>query len=293
MGDQPGKRTAVAAPSLRPRPVGRPMLVVIAGPELGRQIDLTVCATHEVDIGRGDEASVRIDGDLVSRRHASIQRLAGQLIVADLGSTNGTYVNEAKIRSHALSDGDQIRIGKVVLKYTECAIEAEYHDQVMQLASKDALTGAFNRRYFDGELRKQAMEARTQGSPLSLVALDIDHFKSINDGFGHAAGDAVLRQVSELVQRQLRAEDVFARTGGEEFVALMPGTDLREARMAAELTRGAIELTDFVVDGKKIPVTSSFGVAVLEAADDPAEKLLKRADERLYEAKHAGRNRVV
>jgi two-component system cell cycle response regulator len=283
-----GKRTAIALPSERPESAGRPVLVVIAGPELGRRIDLD---SGDVEIGRDEGLTLQIDSELVSRRHASIQRIAGQLIVADVGSTNGTFVNEQKIRTHKLQDGDQIRVGKVVLKYTECAIEAQYHEQILHMASVDGLTGAFNKRYFEDAVGRLAAARQASAAPLALVVFDIDHFKKINDTWGHAAGDAVLKQLAEVVRGQVRDRDTFCRVGGEEFAILLEGTALAAARGAAEFIRGSIEMTDFVFEGKRIPVTMSLGVAEHEAGEE-ASAFFKRADARLYEAKHGGRNRV-
>ncbi|MBM4363648.1 MAG: GGDEF domain-containing protein, partial [Deltaproteobacteria bacterium] len=242
----------------------------------------------ELSIGRDEAAGVVIDSDLVSRKHASIQRFGGQFVIADLGSTNGTYVNDARIRTKELAEGDQIRVGRVVLKYTECAIEAEYHEQVINMAKTDALTGAFNKRHFEAEFARLVAGS----APLAIVIFDIDHFKKINDTYGHASGDVVLKRVAEVVRAQLRAGDLFFRVGGEEFVLLLPGTTESMAQLAAEVLRGAIEMTDFEDGGKRIPVTVSLGVSDREPGDDAAT-LYRRTDERLYEAKRGGRNRVV
>jgi two-component system cell cycle response regulator len=283
-----GNRTAVAAPSDHPAKAGRPVLVVIAGAELGRRIDLDA---GDVEIGREEGLTLHIDSELVSRRHASVQRIGGQLVVADAGSTNGTFVNEQKIRAHRLVDGDQIRVGKVVLKYTECAIEAQYHEQILHMASVDGMTGAFNKRYFEEALARLVSAHHASTAALSLVVFDIDHFKKINDTWGHAAGDAVLKQVAAVVRSQIRERDTFCRVGGEEFALLLEGTLLAAATLAAEFVRGAIEMADFVFEGHRIPVTMSLGVAEYQAGED-GPSLFKRADARLYDAKHGGRNRV-
>lgn len=283
------QRTAISLPSERPGASGKPILVVIAGPELGRRIDLD---GGEVDIGRDDGVTFRIDSDLVSRRHASIRRVAGKLAIADLGSTNGTFVNDVRIKTHTLADGDQIKIGKVVLKFTMSAVEAQYHEQIVLLASMDALTGAYNKRYFEEALRKAFGPTHGTTVPLSLILFDIDHFKKINDTWGHAAGDAVLRQVTDIVRGQVRNRDVFCRVGGEEFALLLDGASLADARRAAELVRRTIEMTAFTFEGKRIPVTVSLGAAERLPPDSSPESLYRRADARLYEAKRSGRNRV-
>jgi diguanylate cyclase (GGDEF)-like protein len=289
MGISYGKRTAVAVPSMRPRGAGKPVLVVIAGLELGRRIDLD---SGSADIGRGDEVTLRIDSELVSRRHAMIQRSGRQFIIADLNSTNGTFVNDTKIKTHQLVEGDQIRVGKVVLKYTECEIEAQYHEQILHRANVDGLTGAYNKRYFQELLERAFAEARGSGSPLAIVIFDIDHFKKVNDTWGHAAGDLVLCQVADVVRGQLRATDVLCRVGGEEFALVLANTSGATARGAAEFIRGGIEMAEFVFESTVIPVTVSLGVVELERSDADSGALFKRADERLYEAKRTGRNKV-
>ncbi|HVU05200.1 MAG TPA: GGDEF domain-containing protein [Polyangiaceae bacterium] len=284
------KRTAVVVPSERPSAAGRPMLVVIAGPELGRRIELT---KGDVVIGReeADGVNLRIDSDQVSRKHATVQRIGRQAVVSDHDSTNGTFVNETKIKNHRLVEGDTIRIGKVVFKYTESALEAEYHERIQKLASVDGLTGAFNKRYFEETFSRLIAARNASSPPLSLLLFDIDHFKKINDTRGHAAGDAVLKQFAEAVRGQVREKDVFCRVGGEEFAVLLEGTNLGAAHGAAEFVRGAIEMTDFVFEGKRIPVTTSLGVAEHQPGESH-EAFFKRADAKLYEAKHGGRNRV-
>jgi diguanylate cyclase (GGDEF)-like protein len=286
--NSPAKRTALLVPSMRPKGPGRPVLVMIAGPEIGKRIDLD---KGEVEIGREPGLTVTLDSDGVSRHHAVIRKIAGHLVISDPGSTNGTFVNDTRITTHQLADGDQIKIGKVVFKYVEREVEAQYHVQIQMLASIDGLTGAFNKRYFEDTFGRMVAGRNAESTPLSLIVFDIDHFKKINDTRGHAAGDAVLKQLAQIVRAQLREKDVFCRIGGEEFAVLADGTALAAARTAAEFVRGAIEMHDFMFEEKRIPVTASLGVAEHEPGET-SEAFFKRADARLYEAKHGGRNRV-
>jgi diguanylate cyclase (GGDEF)-like protein len=263
-------------------------LVIISGAEMGRRIDLT---HEEVSIGRSDQCTVCVNSDLVSRRHAVINRILGHYIVVDLKSTNGTFVNDQRIERAELKDGDLLRTGKTVLKYLENNLELEYMQHILSLAAVDSLNGLFNKRHFDEVFGKEVSRADQAQSPLSLIVLDIDHFKQINDRFGHPAGDVVLKHVAEVVKSQIRQGDTLCRVGGEEFALVLPQTPLTLAGQAAELIRTAVEAAVCEVGGTPIPATLSLGVATLAPGEIP-EGLYQRADAQLYAAKHGGRNRV-
>lgn len=285
----PGRRTAISIASERPAASGPPCLVIISGDDMGRRFELGVA---EVSIGRADNCTICVNTDQVSRKHCTVQHILGKYFIVDNRSTNGTFVNEQKVERAKLLDGDQIRVGKTVLKYTESHVEQRYFEHVFNLASMDALTGAFNKRYFDETYTKEVARAVQQDLPLSLVLLDIDFFKKINDTHGHPAGDAVLKNVSAAVLSQLRDGDSLYRVGGEEFALLLSATPLALAQQAAEATRQLIEalVTDFM--GTRIVATLSLGVVQLSPGETPAA-LYQRADEKLYAAKRGGRNRVV
>ena len=284
----PGRRTAISLPSERPKGGGQPCLVIISGAEMGRRIDLT---HEEVSIGRSEQCTVCVNSDLVSRRHAVVNRVLGHYIVVDLKSTNGTFVNDQRVERAELKDGDLLRAGKTVLKYLENNLELEYMQHILSLASVDSLTGLYNKRHFDEVFGKEVARAEQSGTPCSLVILDIDHFKRINDGFGHPAGDAVLKHVASVVKGQIRQSDTLCRVGGEEFALVLPQTPYMLAAQAAELIRSSVERAVCDVAGTPIPATLSLGVAELAPGEVP-ERLYQRADERLYAAKHSGRNRV-
>jgi two-component system cell cycle response regulator len=168
------------------------------------------------------------------------------------------------------------------------------YEQSVALASTDPLTGVHNRRYLDTHLDQLLQRARANNKPLSLAFCDIDHFKRLNDTYGHAAGDEVLIEFTRRLLRNLRSHDLVARIGGEEFVVVMPDTPPERARRIGERLRQKVEQERFAVAGSEpIAVTISVGVTTSRAADAAGTDLVKRADEAMYQAKNSGRNRVV
>lgn len=284
----PERLTRVSFASVLPSGPDRPCLVVIAGAELGQSVELD---RDEVPIGRGEQSGLVINSDLVSRHHATVLRVDNRHVLRDENSTNGTYVNDQRIKgSVPLSDGDQIKIGRTVIKYTRSPLEVGYLEHVMGLATHDALTGVFNKRRFDDAFPAEVSRAASGKRPLSLVLFDIDFFKSINDGHGHSAGDAVLRDLTSVARGCIDDTDLLARVGGEEFALLVP-SGLDAAREKAERLRSAVAAHEFRWDGERIPVTISLGVAELASSEDP-QHLYSRADTLLYTSKGGGRNRV-
>ena len=279
-------------------------LVVLNGLDLAKGYLLREATTL---IGRSSKVDIQIDEDAVSRRHAAVERRADRFVMRDLDSTNGTYVNEHAVREHTLVDGDQIKIGRTILKFLSGSnIEASYHEEVYRLTTTDGLTEVYNQRYFLKEMARELGRAMRYGRDLSLVLCDIDCFKAINDIYGHVAGDYVLKHLAQHIQRHLRGDDLFARYGGEEFVALLPSVEKGQAAVMAEALRKLVECEPFEFDDVAIPVTLSMGVADLGeycrttaprgADNDPDVNcfaLIKLADERLYRAKATGRNTIV
>lgn len=271
--------------------VGDAVLVVIYGPDLGRRIAL---GFGNFDIGRSSKSDLPLDQESVSRNHARITRARDSWTLRDMGSTNGTYVNDLPIQERALKDGDQIKIGRSILKFmTGGNIEASYHEEIYRLMTVDGLTQLFNRRYFNEALEREIGRARRYSRPLSLLLFDLDHFKKKNDEFGHVAGDALLKQLAVSVKPKLRKEDIFARVGGEEFAIILPEVDLEGAKLAAEKVRKIVEETKFNFDDTDIPCTVSVGIAITTAEIDEPKKLYAAADQALYKAKEAGRNRIA
>jgi two-component system cell cycle response regulator len=265
-------------------------VVVVQGPAAGARVALE----REVVIGRDPRCELPIGAADVSRRHARIVPDADGHRVVDLGSTNGTWVNGRPITSRKLSPGDRIELGSCVLRYLrQGEADAEDLSALADLARRDALTGLANRRAFEEALQREVARARRSGGALAVMALDIDHFKRVNDTHGHAAGDVVLAEIAARAQRALRAEDLLARIGGEELAALLPGATLAAAAEVAERIRHAVCDTAIAAGTAAIDVTVSLGCAALTAEEREAATLLARADARLYDAKRAGRNRVV
>ncbi len=281
-------------------PVGTPSaagiacLVTIYGPSLGRRIDLD---SPETVIGRGSSCDVVLPVTDVSRRHMKIQRTGGGWLAEDLGSTNGTFINDERLPQgipHPLRPGDLLNLAGVIFKMLDGNhIEASYHEEIYRTAIVDGLTQIPNRRYLDEFFEREVRRAKRYGRPLGALLLDVDHFKTINDQFGHVTGDQVLREIAEVVGAAVRSECCFARYGGEEFAVVLPETSAAEALIVAERIRGRVDVHEFCVSGEVVPVTISVGLAVLEAGDECINDLYERVDQRLYEAKHAGRNRVA
>ena len=269
----------------------RPALVVMTGKQLGRKYDLV---KDEAIIGRSSDCEIPIKEEDISRNHAKlVVEAGGRVKVVDMGSTNGTFVNRKKVKEAFLDNGDQLRCGNTIFKFlSEGSVDTIYHEELYKQATLDPLTRIFNRKHFNNEMESEFARARRYGRPLSLLIMDIDFFKKVNDTHGHPAGDFVLKTVANLVRESLRAQDVFARYGGEEFALVLPETTNDNAFALAEKLRLKIQNGVFDYEGKKIPITISIGVATLKEGHQQQEDLLADADKNLYGAKNAGRNRV-
>jgi diguanylate cyclase (GGDEF)-like protein len=268
-------------------------LTVIAGRAAGKIIKL---GPGETVLGRAADVTIPIEDEGVSRRHAAIVEQNGTHVLRDLGSRNGTLCNGARVEAPAvLHDGDRIRIGATTIFKFGYQDEAEerLQAQLYDSATRDALTHAYNRRSFNERLASEWAWATRHKTPCSLIAIDADHFKHINDGYGHPAGDYVLKELVATVQRVVRREDMVARIGGEEFMVLARATTRAQALLLAERIRTAVAAHVFEFNGTRLPVTISLGVATSEdlGVESP-EDLIGRADEYLYRAKENGRNRV-
>ena len=266
-------------------------MVMIHGPSLGRRYNLAREGT--VLVGRNDDCGLQMEEDEVSRRHCEVTCSRNRHVIRDLGSTNGTFVNDQPVGERELRDGDQIQIGGSIFKFiTSANIEIAYHEEIYRLSTTDGLTQVHNKRFLLEYLDREISRCRRQQSKLSLVLLDIDHFKQVNDVFGHLAGDQVLKHLTNLVRDNIRHEDVLARFGGEEFMVVLPQIDGAGARLCAEKLHHLVEQNKFSSEGAKIPVTISLGVVTSSPSTETAAQLISAADKQLYRAKDKGRNCV-
>jgi diguanylate cyclase (GGDEF)-like protein len=270
-------------------------LVQIYGPMLGKKF---VLEQDETTIGRGEGCEIVLELDNVSRRHCSFLQKSDGVFLRDNGSTNGTYLNNVEVRGETpLRSGDLVKVGSAIFKFLYGgelgSIEAQYHEEIYRLTIIDGLTQVFNKRYLLEFLDREMARCLRHGRALSLVIFDIDHFKKINDAYGHLAGDYVLRELASALKSRIRKEECFARYGGEEFALVLPETGHENTVFLADKLRKLVEQHQFVFEGKRIPVTFSGGVADLTPGHADALAFIKAADARLYEAKHRGRNQVV
>ncbi len=281
-------------------------LVVINGMDLGKKHPLNQAS---VLIGRSSKSDIQIDEDSISRNHAMLLIDGNAYVVRDLGSTNGTYVNDVQSTEKTLRDGDQIRVGRTIFKFLMGSnIESAYHEEIYRLTTQDSLTQIYNKRYFLENFEREMSRAMRYGRDLSLIMYDIDHFKYVNDEYGHLTGDFILKHFATRIKKHIRRDDIFARYGGEEFVLLLPEIAKPDAMYLAEKLRALVASDPFSFDDSIIPITTSMGVAdvqehmahlreqygdQIQHGEPRIDDMIKLADDRLLEAKRRGRNCVV
>jgi len=266
-------------------------LTCVAGPNVGEMFRVG----DGGDAGRAMDARFRLTDTEMSRRHARFISRDGRVFVEDLNSTNGTFVNGVRVQLQSLNDGDKVQVGtQTVLRFSyQDDLDEEFQRRMVESALRDGLTKAYNKKYFGERLASELAYAQRHASPLSLLMIDLDHFKRVNDGFGHLAGDYVLATFAQLVFDAIRREDVFARYGGEEFAVISRGIDASGAKLFGERVREIIESQAFEFQGQRIPVTVSIGVSSFpEFGTGDTEAFVETADRALYAAKSSGRNRV-
>ena len=266
-------------------------LVQYSGTNIGRRY---VIDQIDMVIGRSPECSITVNEQSVSRKHASCTTIDGEVSIQDLGSSNGTFVNDNKIDTKTLQDGDILRLGTVLFKYfAQGNVENIFHDKIYRMATIDGGTQTFNKQYLLESLDSEFQFSKTYGRPLSVIYFDLDHFKKVNDTYGHNAGDFILSELSKLVKSIVRKDDIFCRFGGEEFVILLPNTDARTAYDSAERIRKTVEENVFNTEGHSLKQTVSLGVSQLQPSMNTPKDFLEDADKKLYQSKQNGRNQVT
>lgn len=287
-------KTVVAEPQAQPSRT-KGILTIVSGAEAGRIVP--VKQGDVVTLGRSEECTMRFEDTSLSRVHARVMYVMNTYMLGDAGSTNGTFVNDERISKAAhLEDGDRILLGtNTVLRFSLVSDEEEEAlRRVYEAAVLDALTGVANRKHLEERLEAELAFAVRHDAELSVIIADLDHFKRVNDTYGHLAGDEVLKCAAKRLKDALRTEDFVGRYGGEEFLVVARGTPVAQAVALADRLRVEVSSEPVVFAGTPIVVTMSAGVASLAdcSAKDRAS-LLAAADERLYLAKERGRNRVV
>ena len=273
-----------------------PTLRVVAGPDM-----LKFCSVYpnqEVRIGRDPALELQLTSSPVSYLHAVIRSDENaNLIIEDLKSTNGTTVNGCAITAPTpIKIGDDIDIGGVSLRIDSLKLDELAHlarvNERLSLANKDPLTGLTTRHYINDELPDLMNSLQERQLPLSVVFLDIDKFKAVNDSFGHGVGDDVLRTVARLMVLTVRDTDTCVRYGGEELIAILPNCDELGALQMAERLRNYIRDTDWSHYNENLAVTASIGVAQ-HRPDETLEEMFERVDKAMYQAKRTGRDRTI
>jgi len=273
----------------------RATLTILTGLHAGQ---LMAVDGAPVTIGRAADADLVVADAGVSRHHVRITHMpAGGFCAEDLASTNGTFVGAARVgvavlhRDDLLQLGPNVRIRFAILDSAEELLQRQLYESSV----RDPLTRAFNRSYFAERLLVEIARERRAEGDLALLMIDVDSLKTINDCFGHLAGDQALCSVAARILRALRVEDVLARYGGDEFVVVATGMDRADAGHLAERIRCAVEELHLSAGGRELRITTSIGVASLTeltANDEPVATLIAVADARMYDAKASGRNKV-
>lgn len=269
-----------------------PAVDFLGGPSMGQQL---ILQEGEYIVGRSKDADIVVEDEAISRYHFKIKVKDKIVTIEDLKSTNGTFVNGARVQELRLRNNDKIQISSVtVLRFSYVdTIDKNIHERFYEMALFDPVTMALTKRYFFDRIQHEFSYAKRKNSPLSLIMFDLDHFKKVNDTYGHPAGDYILQKVSETTKGMIRREDIFARYGGEEFVILMRDTDEMNAVKFAERLREKVEKSDFSFETHHIPVTISIGISSFDGQNfKNYHEFIKEADQYLYFSKANGRNRT-
>lgn len=268
-----------------------PILTFIGGSQVGRRVLL---ADDSITLGRAHDATIMIYDPAVSWLHMEIEYdpQSNVYAVNDLGSSNGTLVNGKTIKTSVLSEGDKIIIGQTVLRFSWIdAVDMVFHGEVDRLINIDGLTGLVVKRRFDEEFSRHVAVALRNESPLSMLMIDMDGLKRINDTYGHPFGAYSISETAKIIKTVMSSKGLASRFGGDEFMAFLPNTPVDKAREIAEEIRRKVEQHNYEKSNARFTLTISIGLAMLKENDTP-ETLFKRADDALYISKKSGRNRV-
>lgn len=269
-------------------------LFFLSGPLKGQLFPLT---EGTIFIGRQQDSDIVINDKRISRKHLKLKLKGEKAFIEDQGSTNGTFVNGEKIKKKTLKQNDKIHLSPLTIFKFFFADEDEKVaiDELYELGVRDPLTGVYNKRYFIERLKEEMSHGERYEIPLSLVMIDIDHFKEINDKYGHLAGDHILIKLAESIKSVCRESDIFARYGGEEFSIILRNTDEKGAGVYAERVREKIQKSPVCSEGKEIKITVSLGIACTQAKKryHDYKQFIEDADRSLYHSKQCGRNRVT
>lgn len=277
-----------------------PCLVQYNGSKLGKRYPLMDTVSI---VGRTQDVQVFISEASVSRQHGQFIKNGDIVFFEDLKSSNGSFVNDIKTEGQVkLKDGDIIRLGTVLLKFfAHDNVDSIMHDKIYQMATIDAGTQIFNKQYLFDTLESELRYSKTYGKDLSIIYYDLDKFKPVNDTYGHNAGDYILKESAKVVKEAIRKDDTLGRFGGEEFIIILPSTDIKMAADLAERIRLTHEHYEFMIEYneggelKKVShrQTISMGVSQLTNEMSEVKQLLEDADKKLYHSKNNGRNQVT
>jgi diguanylate cyclase (GGDEF)-like protein len=272
----------------------RAYILFLSGPLIGKLLHLQEGVTT---VGRAPDADIVINDQRISRHHVQVAVSGEDVTLEDMGSTNGTFVNGQRVKKQDLRDGDKIQISSAtVFKFAlQDKTENIFHKELYKMAIIDPVTNVYNKRFFIERLNEEFSHAKRSKAGLSLLMIDIDFFKKVNDTHGHLAGDMLLHQLAKTVRAMIRNEDIMARYGGEEFTAILRTTKKDGAHLLAERIRQKVASMPLEFEKQKIPITISIGVASLDEGRDhnTPDDLIKDADEKLYQSKQNGRNKTT
>ncbi len=271
-----------------------PVLTILRGEQLGKRFLLN---ERQLFVGRDlHQAEIVVRDPAVSGLHCRFDQDSerANFTITDMGSSNGTFVNRVPVHSATLNEGDKIFIGEVILRFSfQDALENQYQERISDLINIDDMTGLLVKRSFDPDLARSFELSRKGDKPLSVAMMDMDGLKSLNDQHGHQMGSHCIQIVGKLVREILTEEfSPACRFGGDEFIAYFPNKTLSQALEICERIRSAVEAQEYHDELERSP-TISIGVAERVENTRSPEELVRLADDALYRAKEAGRNRVV